>query len=133
MHSQQYSLNQYPTHSPGMEAQQLPPPPQRFEHRIDPSLMGHEGGMYDAGSVGGLFFEGNNMPGSQQAWPPSMHLAGNQDNEGNFTESYLSGGGGGLDETLSVGQQTQFLKGAHEWEIEPLADSSTFDGGWGEK
>ncbi|KAK0754087.1 hypothetical protein B0T18DRAFT_29302 [Schizothecium vesticola] len=136
MHSQ-YSLNQYPTHSPGMEAQQLPPPPQpqRFEHRIDPSLMGHEGGMYDAGSVGNLFFEGSNIPSSHQTWQPSMHLAGNQDNEGNFTESYLSGdgGGGGLDETLSVGQQAQFLRGAHEWEIEPLADSSAFDGGWGEK
>lgn len=134
MHSH-YGMGQYPTHSPGMEAQQLPPPPQpqRFEHRIDPSLMGHEGGggMYDAGSVGNLFFEGGNLPGSQPVWPPSMHLASNQDNEGHFNESYLSGGG--LNETLSVGQQTQFLRGAQDWEIEQLPDNSAFDGSWGEK
>ncbi|KAK1828222.1 hypothetical protein QBC39DRAFT_156518 [Podospora conica] len=133
MHSH-YSMAQYSTHSPGMEAQQLPPPPQpqRFEHRIDPSLMGHEGGMYDGDN---LFFDGNNMAGAQQAWTPSLHLAANQGNEGHFAESYLSGagGGGGLDETLSVEQQTQYLRGAHEWEIEPLADGSAFDASWAEK
>ncbi|KAK5651757.1 hypothetical protein OQA88_11719 [Cercophora sp. LCS_1] len=118
-----YGLGHYPSHSPGPEHQnQTSQQPQRFEQRIDPSLLPQEGSMFDG--VHSVLFDNSGMPNHhQQVWP---HLPTGSESESQFaTDSYLPG----LEETLSIEQQTQFLR-PDDWQIEPLGDNSQFDNSW---
>ncbi|KAK0730596.1 hypothetical protein B0H67DRAFT_678389 [Lasiosphaeris hirsuta] len=128
LHHQQYDASQYHPQSSALEPQpHLPQQPQRFEHRIDPSLMPHEGiSLYDASNLNNLLFE-NGLPGPQQAWQQPTHLVdGADEDEHHYAEAYLS-----LHETLSIEQQAQFLQGADEWQIEALPETAQFDTSWG--
>lgn len=120
------SHSPYPSHSPLMEPQPPPPPPlaqpQRLEHRIDPSLLPGEGSIYDPNNLN-LFLE-SGLPAGQHTWP-SSHLPSNTEPEGQFNEAFM-----GLEDTLSIEQQAQFLRGADEWQIEPLAEGAHFDTSW---
>ncbi|KAK3362853.1 hypothetical protein B0T25DRAFT_20230 [Lasiosphaeria hispida] len=126
LHHQQYDASQYHPHSSAPEPQlHMPQQPQRFEHRIDPSLLPHEGGsLYDASNLNSLLFD-HGLPGPQQPWQQPTHLTPGAEDENHYAEAFL-----GLEETLSMEQQAQYLRGADEWHIEPLADTAQFDTSW---
>jgi hypothetical protein len=96
-----------------------------FEHRIDPSLMPAEESLFDGGSFNGMsnMFDGG-LGGAQQSWQTSQLASGNEA-ESQYSHDFL-----GLDETLSLEQHTQYLRGADEWQVEPLAETTQFDTSW---
>lgn len=138
-----YELNQYQTHGQSIEqpaqsysqSQPHPQPHQQhqqhqhhgghFEHRIDPSLMPHEEALFDTGNFGSVpgLFDGG-LGSAQQSWQ-TAHLAAGHEGESQFAHAFL-----GLDETLSLEQHAQFLRGADEWHIEPLSETAQFDTSW---
>ncbi|KAK4128319.1 hypothetical protein N657DRAFT_585182 [Parathielavia appendiculata] len=104
---------------------------QQFEHRIDPSLMPQEDVLFDAGTnfnnaMAGMY-DGGLGGTTQHGWQTGtgQHLA-NPEAESQFSHAF----GMGLDETLSLEQHTQFLRGADEWQIEPLPETAHFDTSW---
>ena len=97
-----------------------------FEHRIDPSLMPQEEALFDAGTfnnIPSMFDSG--LGGTQHAWPTTSQLAAATEPESQFSHAFM-----GFDETLSLEQHTQFLRGADEWQIEPLPETGHFDTSW---
>lgn len=127
-----YELGQFQTQGQGVELsahsqhQQHHPHAPHYEHRIDPSLLPHEEALFDSStysSIPNLFDSG--LGGAQQAWQPAQQ-AGNEP-ESQFSHAFL-----GLDETLSLEQHAQYLRGADEWQIEPLPDTTQFDTSWAE-
>lgn len=97
-----------------------------FEHRIDPSLMPGEDALFDTGHFNNLptMFDGT-LGGTQPSWQAaSQQLGASTEGDSQFSP-FL-----GLDETLSVEQHTQFLRGAEEWQIEPLPETTQFDTSW---
>lgn len=142
-----YEMGQYQNHVPRIEQssqsqsqhqqqQQQQHPHQthhahhasHFEHRIDPSLMPADDALFDTGSFNGMpnMFD-NGLGGTQQSWQTSQ-LAAGHDAESQFSHAFL----GGLDETLSLEQHKQYLRGADEWQIEPLGETTQFDTSWAE-
>jgi hypothetical protein len=93
-----------------------------LEHRIDPSLVPQDDNLFDTGSFNGLpsMFDGG-LSATQQAWhaPQSATAEG----ESQFSNAFM-----GLDEPLSLEQQTQYLGG--EWQVEPLPETAHFDTSW---
>ncbi|KAK4192632.1 hypothetical protein QBC35DRAFT_482850 [Podospora australis] len=100
--------------------------PQRFEHRIDPSLMSEDlfsqsntlnhtlNPLFDGGGFGG---------GSQQAWQSSQ-LSTNHEAEEQYSNFM------GLNETLSVEQTTAYLKNTDDWQMETLPAETHFETSW---
>jgi hypothetical protein len=97
----------------------------QFEHRIDPSLVPQDETLFDAGNFNSIpsMFDGG-LGGAQQSWQTAQLGAGN-DADGQYSHAFL-----GLDETLSLEQHAQFLRGADEWQIEPLPETAHFDTSW---
>jgi len=88
-----------------------------FDHRIDPSLLTHDGLPY-ANNMGGFMLEHGHLD-PQHGWQPA-HLG--MGDEGQFGTGML-----GLNETLLQERQTQFLKGTEDsWHVEQL-EPSQFD------
>ncbi|KAK3394538.1 hypothetical protein B0H63DRAFT_49222 [Podospora didyma] len=123
------------------QQQQHHQPQQRFEHRIDPSLMPHEAAsMLDPShALDNLLYESSGLANA-----PAWQTAGTQpggggagsnrggDSEQQFADAFMSGGGG-LDETLALEQHNQYLQGgADEWQIEDLPGDAVaqFDTSW---
>jgi hypothetical protein len=138
LHQQHYDVGQYhlkiepQVQSQQHAPQQRQPQPQQqqhhahhFEHRIDPSLMPQEDALFDAGNFNNMpsLFDGG-LGGTQQAWQASQLTAASEP-ESQFSHAFM-----GLDETLSLEQHTQFLRGADEWQIEPLPETTHFDTSW---
>jgi hypothetical protein len=126
-----YDLNQYHQkveHQPIQhqsqphQHQQHPHHGHQLEHRIDPSLVPQDDNLFDTGSFNGLpsMFDGG-LSATQQAWhaPQSATAEG----ESQFSNAFM-----GLDEPLSLEQQTQYLGG--EWQVEPLPETAHFDTSW---
>ena len=133
-----YELGQYQNHARVEQPVQPQPQPQpqaqaqqhhgpHFEQRIDPSLMPAEDALFDTGNFHGIsnMFDGG-LGGTQQAWQTAQ-LTGGNEAESQFSHAFL-----GLDETLSLDQHAQFLRGADEWQIEPLPETAHFDTSWAE-
>ncbi|KAL2020186.1 hypothetical protein VTK56DRAFT_8710 [Thermocarpiscus australiensis] len=145
MHSHShYELNQYQAHAHGVEQQaqsqaqsqyqqhhqqhqQRQHHPVHFERRIDPSLLPQGEALFDTGNFNSSLsmFDGG-LGSTQHGWQSGQLGAGNE------AESHFSHGLLGLDETLSIEQHAQFLRGADEWQIEPLPDTAQFDTSWAE-
>ncbi|GAB1311215.1 Transcription factor ste11 [Madurella fahalii] len=122
-HQHQQPQHQQPQHQ---QPQQHNPHAPHYEHRIDPSLLPHEEALFDSSNYNSIpnLFDGG-LGGAQQAWQPTQ-LVGNEP-ENQFSHAFL-----GLDETLSLEQHAQYLRGADEWQIEPLPDTTQFDTSWAE-
>jgi hypothetical protein len=130
-----YDLNQYHQKVEQQSVQHHSPPQQhqqpqqhqhhgqQFEHRIDPSLMPQEEAMFDTGNFNGLpsMFD-SGLGATQQNWQATQLTAGHEA-ESQFSNAFM-----GLDEPLSLEQQTQFLGG--EWQVEPLPETAHFDTSW---
>ncbi|KAK4131966.1 hypothetical protein BT67DRAFT_408036 [Trichocladium antarcticum] len=121
--SQSQSQSQHEQHQ---HQHQHPHLASHFEHRIDPSLAPADDSLFDAASFGGIsnMFDGT-LGAGQQSWDTAQ-LASANDADSQFSHAYM----GGLDATLSLEQQTQYLRGADEWQIEPLGDTTQFDTSW---
>jgi hypothetical protein len=108
---------------------------QHFERRIDPSLMAQEDVLFDTTGFNAVpsVFDGGLGGAAQQGWPTTGQQqqqqlgASSTEAESQFSHAFM---GGGLDETLSLEQHTQFLRGADEWQIEPLPETAHFDTSW---
>jgi hypothetical protein len=102
---------------------------QHFERRIDPSLMAQEDVLFETGSFNTVpsVFDGG-LGGTQHGWQTGQQqlAAAGIEAESQFSHAFM----GGLDETLSLEQHTQFLRGADEWQIEPLPETAHFDTSW---
>ncbi|KAL1843141.1 hypothetical protein VTJ49DRAFT_2891 [Mycothermus thermophilus] len=132
----------------------------RQHQHIDPLLMPHDdptAGLFDAtnhlnNSLPGLFDttglagtatgtgtgtqQQTNWPQQQQQQAGAASLAStaaaaaggaeHSDSNSHFSQSFMAG----LDETLSLEQHTQFLRGADEWQIEQLPETTHFDTSW---
>ncbi|KAK3299098.1 uncharacterized protein B0H64DRAFT_316612 [Chaetomium fimeti] len=109
--SQPHQHQQHPHHAP------------QFEHRIDPSLIQQDDALFDNGGFNTLptMFDGG-LGMTQQAWHTAQSTAGAE------TESQFSNAFMGLEEPLSLEQQTQYLGG--EWQVEPLPETAHFDTSW---
>ncbi|AEO65762.1 uncharacterized protein THITE_2154193 [Thermothielavioides terrestris NRRL 8126] len=130
-----YELNQYnhkvehspePQFQPQQQQQQHHHHAQHLDHRIDPSLLPQDEALFGTGNfntVPSIFDSGLAAP--QHTWQ-AAHLPAGTETESQFPHaSFL-----GLDETLSLEQHAQFLKGADEWQIEPLPETAHFDTSW---
>ncbi|KAK4105986.1 hypothetical protein N658DRAFT_460108 [Parathielavia hyrcaniae] len=130
LQSQQSQQSQQQHHQHQQQQQQHHA--QHFEHRIDPSLMSQGDALFDAGNFNNALpsmYDGGLGGTGQHGWQTGagQHLAaGNTEAESQFSHAY----GMGLDETLSLEQHTQFLRGADEWQIEPLPETAHFDTSW---
>jgi hypothetical protein len=134
-HQQQVVQHQPQAQQQQHQHQQHPHQAHHFEHRIDPSLMPHDEALFDAGhfssSIPSIFADGGlggggGGGGPQQGWQASQLAAAVTEPESQFSHAFM----GGLDETLSLEQHTQFLRGADEWQIEPLPETAHFDTSW---
>jgi hypothetical protein len=97
-------------------------PHHHVEHRIDPSLMGHDNGLFETGGYG-------SMPGMLDSGLGGAGAGAGGD--GAVDSHFAAHGFMGLDETLSLEQHAQFLRGApDEWQIEPLPETAHFDTSW---
>lgn len=127
-----YDLNQYHQkveHQPIQhqlqhhQHQQHPHHGHQLEHRIDPSLVPQDDNLFDTSSFNSLpsMFDGG-LGAAQQTWhaPQSATAA---EGESQFSNAFM-----GLDEPLSLEQQTQYLGG--EWQVEPLPETAHFDTSW---
>ncbi|KAL2269872.1 hypothetical protein VTJ83DRAFT_2056 [Remersonia thermophila] len=129
--------------------------PASQQQHIDPLLMPHEDAavLFDAAghlndSLPGLF-DTTGLAGTaaitgagtgtqhQPSWQQQQHqpagasltsaaVPGPSDSNSHFNQSFMAG----LDETLSLEQHTQFLRGADEWQIEQLPETTHFDTSW---
>ncbi|KAK4239462.1 hypothetical protein C8A03DRAFT_14167 [Achaetomium macrosporum] len=129
-----YELSQYQHNQVEQPAPPQPQPIQQhqqqhhvhhFEHRIDPSLVPQDEALFDAGNFHGIpsMFDGG-LGGAQQAWQTQVGAGSEADSQ--FSHAAFLG----LDETLSLEQHAQFLRGADEWQIEPLPETAHFDTSW---
>ncbi|KAL2137074.1 hypothetical protein VTI74DRAFT_9680 [Chaetomium olivicolor] len=139
VHSQ-YELSPYnhkvepqpqPGHSSHMQHSQHQTGAPRFDtHQIDPSLMSQEEALFDTAensfsSMPSLFDGGLGAGSTQSTWQSTGSLgAPGTEADSQFSHAFL-----GLDETLSLEQHTQFLRGADEWQIEPISEGH-FDASW---
>ena len=136
-HQQPYDMSQYhhkveqqlhPQHQhlTQQQHQHQQHPAHHFEHRIDPSLMPQEEPLFDAGTFNSLpsMFD-SGLGGAQQAWQTTSQLAAATEHDSQFSHAFM-----GLDETLSLEQHTQFLRGADEWQVEALPETGHFDTSW---
>ncbi|KAK4165822.1 hypothetical protein QBC43DRAFT_207910 [Cladorrhinum sp. PSN259] len=115
------------THPSSQPHSQSHPQPQRFEQRIDPSLMTQEDVLFDsAGNLNSMsaLYE-NGVGSSQQSWQTTQ-LTVNHEPESQF-QTFA-----GLDETLSVEPHAQYLRDADGWQVEHLPDTGHFDSSWAE-
>ncbi len=114
---------QHPSQQHQVQAQHQHHAP-HFEYRIDPSLMPQDDALFDAGNFNVPSMFDGALGGTQQAWQTSQLTAASEP-ESQFSHAFM-----GLDETLSLEQHTQFLRGADEWHIEPLPETTHFDTSW---
>ncbi|KAK0628152.1 hypothetical protein B0T17DRAFT_631160 [Bombardia bombarda] len=114
--------------------------PQRYDHhhhhqhRIDPSLISHDGGLLDAGGGNFNMFFDNSTIGShlEQPWQTtatqqaSTATGGGGDGEGQYGQGLFGG-----PEDLMSPDQLHILKGsANEWHREELSETEQFDMSW---
>jgi hypothetical protein len=125
------------------------PASQRLEQRIDPLLMPHDNsGMLEASHLDSSLqslFDGS-LAGSAAAAGTGAG-ATSQNNWQQQTTTHITTSAAGtvaatatataefslmaeLEETLSLEQHTQFLRGADEWHIEQLPEGTGFDTNW---
>ncbi|EAQ90810.1 hypothetical protein CHGG_02745 [Chaetomium globosum CBS 148.51] len=95
----------------------------QFEHRIDPSLVPQDDGLFDPGSFNTVpsMFDGS-LSATQQTWHTSQSAAAGE-GESQFSNALM-----GLDDPLSFEQQAQYMGG--EWQVEPLTETAHFDTNW---
>lgn len=115
-------------HSAGQQHSQSQPQSQRFEQRIDPSLMSQGDVLFDtAGNLNTMTaLYGNGVGNTQQAWQTN-ELATDHDAESQFAHTFA-----GLDETLSVEPHSQYLRDSDSWQVEHLPETAHFDSSWAE-
>ncbi|KAK4245649.1 hypothetical protein C7999DRAFT_42869 [Corynascus novoguineensis] len=119
-----YDLGQYqPKIGPQSTQDQSQPHQHQLENRIDPSLMPQDDSMFDTGNGLNMFDGG--LGANQQTWLATQ-LASVTEAESQFVNAFM-----GLEEPLSLEQQTQFLKG--EWQVETLPETAHLDAGWVEQ
>jgi len=131
---QQFDFNQYQTKiehaaQSQMQRQQTHTQPQhhgaQFETRIDPSLIPGEEGLFETGNfnVANMYDCGLGET-AHQTWHNAQLTSGNE-SDSQFSHAIM-----GLEETLSLEQHTQFLRGADDWQTEPLPEAAEFDMSW---